>query len=99
VDKHGPGLMLMDDKGNSSAWLRVRKDGAALMLDDENGKLRAWLDVGKDGASLDLRGENDKSSAVIGAGTTKTPDGRTITYPESSIRLFGKDGMRIWGAP
>jgi len=36
---------------------------------------------------------------MLGTGRTVLPDGREITYPESSLRLFGPDGKTIWHAP
>jgi hypothetical protein len=36
---------------------------------------------------------------MLGAGQTITPDGRKITYPESSMRLFNPEGKVIWSVP
>jgi hypothetical protein len=43
-----------------------------------------------------LSDENGKYRARLGAAETQTPDGKTITYPESSLILFGQDGKVIW---
>jgi hypothetical protein len=36
---------------------------------------------------------------VLGVMGTVTPDGKTTTYPESSLILFGADGKVKWSAP
>jgi hypothetical protein len=80
------------------AGLIVLKDGPGLNLLDENGKPRAGLGVSKDGPTLILIDENGKGRATVGVTQTTTPDGRTTTYPESSLLLFGSDGKIIWQA-
>jgi hypothetical protein len=42
--------------------------------------------------ALLLFDENGKLRACLGIGQASTPDGRTITYPESSLRLYKPDG-------
>jgi hypothetical protein len=58
-----------------------------LYLYDENGKPRAGLWAGKDGSNLVLSDENGKNRFIAGKTVTKTPDGKTIEYPESSLIL------------
>ena len=99
VTKGAPVLGLHDKNGTLRAQVGVTKAGPALGLIDENGKFRAALDVNEDGPRLGLYDENENIRAVVGAGTTKTPGGRTVTYPESSIRLLDEDGKAIWQAP
>ena len=99
VGKDGPGLTLFDENGKADATLAVLKGEPGLSLLDEKGKDRAVLAVGKDGPGLALFDENGKGRAMLGAGKTVSPDGRKITYPESSLRLFGPDETVVWQAP
>ena len=99
VNKEGPGLDLIHENGKCRASLSVLKDGPALDLLDENGKPRASLDVDKNGPGLNLFDKNDKGRAVLGISQTTTPDGKVITYPESSLLLFDPNGNVIWMAP
>ena len=94
-----PVLWLSDENGKLRAALDVDKDGPSLELFDEKDKLRATLDVGKDGPALDLFDEKGKVRAALGACQTVAPGGKAITYPESSIILFGPDGKATWLAP
>jgi hypothetical protein len=98
VDKNGPALVLLDENGKFRAILRVIKDEAALCLYDKNG-IRAVLGAVEDGAGLQLSDVNGKPRASFGAGYTTMPDGRKITYPESSIRLSNPEAQTIWAAP
>jgi hypothetical protein len=96
----GPTLELNDESGKSRAVLLVLKDiGPGLMLCDETGKVRVELKEGKDGTGLMLSDENSKTRAQLGTGQTKTPDGKVISYPESSLILYGADEKVIWSAP
>jgi len=97
--KDGPALDLRDENGKARARLTVLEDGPRLWLADENDKLCAGLSVGKDGTALGLFDKNGKMRCALGAGVTTQADGRKITYPESSLRLFGPDGFMIWQAP
>jgi len=99
VDKDGPVLVLRDENGTLRAALSAAKDGPVLGLGDENGTPRAALVVGKDGPVLSLYDAGGQGRANLGAASTKMPDGNTITYPESSMLLFGADGKAIWSAP
>ena len=99
VDKDGPGLHLLDENGKPRAVLTVTKDGPGLNLYDEKGNGRAALGVLKDGAALALFDEKGKGRTTLGVNQTVTPDGKTITYPESSLLLFDEKGKRIWSAP
>jgi hypothetical protein len=97
--KDGPALRLLDENGNVRATLTALKEGPGLCLFDENGKFRATLGALKDGPGLCLFDQNGKGRAVLGAGTRTMPGGRVMTYPESSLFLFGPDGKAIWSAP
>jgi hypothetical protein len=97
--KEGPSLSLYDEKAKGGVTLTTFKDGPALILADESGKLRAGLHADKNGAALNLFDGNGNGRATLGKCATVTTDGKTITYPESSIRLFGADGKGIWAAP
>ena len=99
VTKGGPQLTLWDEKGKYGAWVRVDNDGSWLGLYDENGEPRAALGVTKDGPGLELADEKGKRGALLGVAHTQAPDGKTLTYPESSLLLFGPDGKVIWQAP
>ena len=91
-------LDLYDENGKTRAGLTATKDGPALGLNDENGKTRAGLTVTKDGPALGLYDENGNSRATVGVTQTKNPEGKTTTYPESSLLLYGTDGKVIWQA-
>lgn len=97
--KEGPALALFDENGNVRAGLSALKGGPRLDLYDENGKNRAGLGVAKDGPLLELYDENGKPRAQLGAGLVTMPDGRKITYAESSIRLSNAEAKVIWQAP
>lgn len=75
------------------------KGGPVLDLYDENGKARVGLFMGKDGPALELCDAAEMGRATLGAARGKTPDGKTITYPESSLLLYRPDGKVIWSAP
>jgi hypothetical protein len=57
------------------------------------------VSVTKGGPGLELLDAAGKVRAVLGSVPTVAPDGRAITYPESSLFLFGPDGNAIWKAP
>ena len=59
---------------------------------------RAWLTLSKDGPTLELFDEKNKVRFAAGRSETITPDGKQISYPESSLILFGTDGKVIWSA-
>lgn len=99
VTKDGPRLALWDENDKIRAMLNVTKLGPHLALWDENDKLRAWLDVDKDGPRLTLRDEKGTGRASLGASQTKTRDGKTITYPESTLLLCDAEGKVLWVAP
>jgi hypothetical protein len=95
----GPSLSLVDENGESRAFLSVLKDGPALSLVDENGESRAFLSVLKDGPALGLADKNGKTRATLGISKTTTPDGKVISYPESSLLLWDPNEKVIWMAP
>lgn len=95
----GPILGLSDKNGNPRASLFVVEDGPVLALYGENGKTRAGLAVLKDGPLLRLLDENEKPRATLGISQTTTPDGKVISYPESSLLLYKPDGTVLWQAP
>jgi hypothetical protein len=97
--KDGPGLALFDESGKPRATLAAFEDRTELFLYDEKGNPRAGLVVTKDGSGLSLTDEKGNARAALGTTQTTTPDGKTVTYPESSLLLFGPDGKGIWQAP
>lgn len=100
MDKEtGPALILHDETSDFSATLSVKKVGPALSLNDERGNIRAGLVVMEEGPSLSLYDKKGASRARFGVSQTGTPDGKSITYPESSLHLFGPDSKVIWSAP
>jgi hypothetical protein len=92
-----PILALSDKNGKNRAGLSV-VDGPALNLWDENEKIRAALTVEMSGPKLVLNDEKGNLRFAAGTTMTKTSDGKTIEYPESSLILFGPDGKAIWSA-
>ena len=97
--KDEPGLMLVGENGKIRAMLDGYKDGSGLRLRDENGNIRAALGASKDETALVLCDEKGDTRAMLGRAVTKTPDGKTTTYPESSLLLFGPDKKVLWRAP
>ncbi|HUU30077.1 MAG TPA: hypothetical protein VM123_19910 [archaeon] len=92
-------FIVEDENGKGRAMLNANKDGTGLSLRDENGQIRAGIDAYKDGPMLGLYDENEKVRAELGVGQTETPDGRIITHPESSLRLYKPVEKVIWSAP
>ena len=99
VDKDGTRLRMNNENGESRAALGVTKDMVGLALNDKNGKSRIVLGVAKEGPMLGLNDADGKTRAVLGITQTTTPDGKVITYPESSLLLFDPNGNVIWEAP
>jgi hypothetical protein len=99
VDEDGSGLRMSDENGETRAALAVLKVGPGLILGDEKGISRTLLNVTKDGPSLQLLDEKGTDRATLGVSQTGTPDGKSTTYPESSLLLFGPDSKVIWSAP
>ena len=99
MGEDGPALRLFDEKGNPCVALFVLKDAPGLVLYDDSGRDRAVLGVLKDGPWFSLFDENGKERATLGTAKTGTPGGKAITYPESSLILFGRDGKAVWRAP
>jgi len=96
-----PGLILFDENQKGGVTLYLDKSGRPdLWLSDENGKTRASLDLTESGQpALTLDDENGNERASLGATGTTTTDGRKVSYPESSLLLFGQDGKLVWQAP
>jgi hypothetical protein len=97
--KDGAVLVLSDENDKARARLALDKDGPVLELSDEKGKDRAVLSALKDGPSLDLFDEKGKGRAALGSSKSRSPDGRIISCPESSLLLIGPDEKVIWQAP
>jgi hypothetical protein len=105
----GASLSLSDENGTYTAALAAHEGGMGLnLIGRENllnaaaaGRLPAItrLNVDKDGAVLNLSDKNGMIRAALGRTETKTPDGRAITYPESSLLLFNPEGKVTWQAP
>ena len=99
----GPGLTVYDEKGKARIMLYVSNEALTpeptLILYDEKCKQRTHLCVDKDGPLLRLRDEKGKDRLALGVMEGRTPDGKIIIYPESSLALFGPDGKMIWQAP
>jgi hypothetical protein len=100
--KISTGLMIYGENYKNLASLSAIKVGAGLaaglVVCDENGNPRIRLNAFKDGPKLTILDENGKDRFAAGNAQTETPDGKTITYPESSLILFGPDGKVIWSA-
>jgi hypothetical protein len=92
-------LDLFDENVKSRVSLSINKSGAGLALADENGKPRGRVGIDNTGVNIILCDKNGTVRTVVGATQTKTPDGKTVTNPESSIILYGPDGEVAWQAP
>lgn len=99
IEGPGPGLALFGENGDEGAILGVGDRGATVGLVDTAGTARASLSLTDIGGVLELRDESGGVRSQLGAGRTKTQDGRRTTFPESSLRLFNPDGNLIWSAP
>jgi len=99
VDGNIPSLALFDQNGKNRIGLRVDGNGPILALFDQNEKLRTGLRLDNDGPSLDLYDQNEKARAIMGTNQGSTPDGKTISCPESSLVLIGPKGKVLWEAP
>jgi hypothetical protein len=98
IYKEGPGLALYDENSAGCVMLDVFNEGAKLRMFDQKGMPRLRLLAGKAGPALQLVDETGNLRFVAGREATQTPDGKIITYPESSLLLFGADGNVIWSA-
>jgi DNA-directed RNA polymerase subunit RPC12/RpoP len=98
-DKDGPWLNLYGENGKSRAVLSALKDGPGVGLTDADDHVRVGLSVRADGPRLGLLDEKGMLRAQMGVTETVSPDGKTTTYPESSVLLFGADGKVRWSAP
>jgi hypothetical protein len=87
------------DETQGCAILAAGKDGPGLCLSDKNGQERASLVMREGGPELRVSDEKGNARATVGVTHAKTLDGRMITYPESSILLYGTDSKVIWHAP
>jgi hypothetical protein len=98
---NGGSLMLTHELSKNFAGLSANENVMSVCLTNLGGKVmrRAWLYMDKDGAGLELCDKNGVRRAALGKTETKTPDGRAITYPESSLLLFDAEGKGIWRAP
>ena len=94
-----PGVRLFDENGRTRASLAADNNGASLALIDENNNPRACLVVFKDGPGLMLFDVDKKLRAILGRTRIAKPNGEAISFPESSVLLFGADGTMLWGAP
>ena len=93
-------LNLFDENGRHCAGLYAgRKLGPQLALMNENGAPIVWLKASQTETGLTLYDKNRMARAALGTTQTTTPDGKVITYPESSLLLFDPNGHVIWEAP
>jgi len=98
VNKNGPGLNLTYKSGKAGVWLYATDIGPGLDLNDYNGKSRASFGVNKFGPTLTLKDEKGTPRLRAGRAELTAPEGKTISFPESSLILFGPDGKVIWSA-
>ena len=74
-------------------------EGVRLSFIDATGQNRVLLGTDKEGPKLVLSDATGQGRASLGTGAAETPDGKTITSPESTLMLFGPDGRALWKAP
>lgn len=97
VNVGGVLLGLLDEKGRHRVVLRVTENGeAGLELADEKGTLRGMLTSAKGGSGLSFADEKGYVRSYLGVSQTKTPDGKTSTYPVSTLSFGGPDGKVIF---
>jgi len=96
VNVGGVLLGLLDEKGIHRMALRVSERGPELDLADEKGTLRAMLTSAKGGSGLSFADEKGYVRSYLGVSQTKTPDGKTSTYPVSTLSFRGPDGKVIF---
>ena len=96
--KNDPMLMMLDENKKAHVKIYSDKDGAGLSVLDENGNPRSVLGVYQNHPGLMLSDENGNVRFWAGHAEISSPDGKTTSYPESSLILFGPDGKVIWSA-
>ena len=85
---------------HSLAMLFAYKGNPALNLFDENRyPPPAMLRADKTARRYSCPTKKSAVRAMLGASATVTPDGKPISYPESSILLYGPGRKIIWQAP
>ncbi len=92
-------LVVEQKTSKRRASLVASEYNTSLDMYDKTGKGRAWLTVSEDGPVLSIGDKTGKGRASLGVSTVTTSDGKSITYPESTILLFGPNGRVLWQAP
>ena len=100
VDDKGPRISLSDTAGNMRTMMMVDdKIGPWISLSDAAGETRTIMSVDDKGPRISLSDAAGQVRAEIGKGSTVEKDGMQIIHPESSLRLFDRDGGLKWSAP
>lgn len=95
-----PTLDFFDNEGEGRATLGTTENGTpSLVLFDNEGRRRAALSADDSGPTLLLFDTEGKARAVLGSTETGNLDEKTTRWPESSLLLFGPDGILRWSAP
>ena len=92
------GLQIQDKTGKPRIIMAQESGNPSLSFRDENDGTRLWLSIADNGPFLSLADRNDTIRAMLGASASKSPDGRVILYPESTLWLKEENG-EIWLAP
>jgi hypothetical protein len=97
----GMSLFALRSGGDSGPLIRLYADKSELEMSlvDEKKQPRIQSRLRDNGAGIYIGDKDGMNRAAIGCAQTKTSDGKTINYPESSILLFGPDGKELWEAP
>lgn len=99
VGKNAQELRFFNDNKKTSVGLKGTEDMRVFSMCDNKGNPRTLLSVSKNGPMLSLVDENGTPRACLGINKTTTPNGKIVSYPESSLLLFDPNSNVIWEAP
>ena len=98
ASESGALMSVAHGRGEKAITLLAHKDGLDFEFSDDILSPRASMKLSKEGPSLELFDEKGMARFIAGRTATVTQDGKTITFPESSLILFGPDSKVIWSA-
>ncbi|MBL9030873.1 MAG: hypothetical protein JNM80_04100 [Phycisphaerae bacterium] len=88
LTRHGPALVLFDDRGQPRAELLAGAEGPGLTFADPKGLSRLWLGVTKDAPRLGMADAKGKSRAHL-----------TVEKKGAALRFYDPGQGTAWSAP